>query len=195
MFKKLFYIIYLVIICSFLISCRNNVISQDVKEETIEKVEPQIENPIDLYFLPIFDESEKISGAEYRNLQEIYGIVWRLEYKNMISWLLNKCDFEEDCRNIKEFDKNVVNYIQSVEPVIKTERYDSYSFSPDSGDVSRIGGIGTRSWMKYIEGEIYRDVCMHIIGANDSNSSQYRFINREYSKLNLDSLYRELNEE
>lgn len=196
MIKKLVYVICLVIVCcGFLVSCGTNVISQDETEATIETVEKQFNNPIDSYFLPLFNESEKISVAEYRNLQEIYGIVWHLEYKNMISWLLNKCDFEKDCRNIEDFDESVENYIQSIEPVLKTEKYNAYSFSPNSGDVSRIGGIGLSSWMKYIEGNIYRDVCMSVIGVNDSDSFQYEFVERNYSNLTVESLYRELNEE
>ncbi len=196
MIKKLFYVICLVTVCcSFLVSCGTNIISQDETETTIETVEKQFNNPIDSYFLPLFDKSEKISAAEYRNLQEIYGIVWHLEYKNMIFWLLNKCDFEKDRRNIEKFDESVENYIQSVEPVLKTEKYNAYSFSPNSGDVSRIGGIGLSSWMKYIEGNIYSNVCMSIIGVNDSDFSRYEFVDRDYSNLSVESLYRELNGE
>lgn len=195
MIKKLFYIICLVTV--FLVSCgRNNVaISQDEAEANTETIEKQYNNPIDSYFLPLFDESEKISGAEYRNLQEIYGLVWKLEYKNMILWLLNKCDFEKDRRNIEAFEESVLNYIKSVEPVFRTEKYDAYHFSPNSGDVSRIGGVGLSSWMMYMEGNIYKDVCMSVIGLNDSDSSQYEFVDRNYSNLTAEYLYRELNEE
>lgn len=199
MIKKLFYVICLVAV--FLVSCgRNNIaISQDETEVNTEinaeTTEKQYNNPIDSYFLPLFDESEKISGAEYRNLQEIYGLVWKLEYKNMILWLLNKCDFEKDRRNIEAFEESVLNYIKSVEPVLRTEKYDAYHFSPNSGDVSRIGGVGLSSWMMYMEGNIYRDVCMNVIGLNDSDSPQYEFVDRNYSNLTAESLYRELNEE
>lgn len=191
--KKLFYVICLVTVyCSFLVSCGTNNISQD---ETIQTVEKQFNNPIDSYFLPLFDESEKMSAAQYRNFQEIYGMVWHLEYRNMISWLLDKCDFEEDRRNIEKFDESVENYMQSVKLVLKTEKSNAYSFAPNSGDVSRIGGVGLSSWMKYIEGNVYSDVCMSIIGVNNSDSSQYKFVDRNYSNLSVESLYRELNEE
>lgn len=155
-----------------------------------EKAGEQFDNPIDSYFLPLLDGSNYRTAAEYRNLQEIYGTVWQLEYKNLVLWLLSKCEFEEDRKNIEQFDNCVKEYIDATMSVIKTEKMDSYSFSP--GDSSRIGGTGTYGWMKYMEGKIYRDVCMFTIGVNDSDFSKYEFVNRDYSKLSMGSLYEEL---
>jgi len=92
-----------------------------------------IRNPIDAYFGEIFqlplDEASLGDYAEY------YGIAWKTEYENLVSWTKDQMTFPEDINNLTVFEQNVE---KSIELALEIIEVSDFSISPDNQDESRI---------------------------------------------------------
>lgn len=61
-------------------------------------------NPIDEYFLPKIYNWDS-DQATIRAAQDAYRVVWEDEFKNLIKWLMKKCVYNKDKKNIKALKK------------------------------------------------------------------------------------------
>lgn len=179
-----------ILCCSVvLISCtkeneENNSTQQEEKGTITEVVtnEENERNPIDSYFQPLLKRD--MPEASRRELETLYGKAWKEEYKNVLDWLLGKCNYEEDKENIRKLNERVEEYIKLMEPVLKTEILDAYDSKPNAD--KPIEGNGTNSSLIYLQGKMYRDISILLIQSWDSDKEQYEFLRDDYSEFSAE---------
>lgn len=138
----------------------------------------------DAYFQPKMVSDYNVAENTRRGYQDTYRGVWRAEYRHLIKWLKKKCVYQEDLANIEKMDKALKSQIESMREVLATELLGNYKINPDSTKVkdgsTRMSGWGngTRSYLNQIEGEMYRDAAMKIIGMH----GDYKFRVLDYAE-------------
>lgn len=80
---------------------------ETVYQEAEDKEE--YDNPIDAYFLPAFQE-EDLLPADVSALEQAYFLAWQSEYENLIQWMLDKCKYSQDRKQIKKYDRQLQKY-------------------------------------------------------------------------------------
>lgn len=179
--KKLFVKIILIVSLLFniilvgVIASKGNTYVQLSQNEVITLRE---NNPIDEYFQDKMKMEDTMAYAEVRDMQRLYGKLWKREYENVIFWLKNRCKYEEDKRTIEEFEKEVEKYIEAAYPTFRISYSDSVALdlSPDE----RTQGIGESALKSFYEGETYRDICLQII---EKSGEKYTFLENDYEKV------------
>ncbi|MCL2461746.1 MAG: hypothetical protein FWF44_03710 [Defluviitaleaceae bacterium] len=135
----------------------------------------QYANPIDDYFMPrLANASPEIA---YRELQDNYETAWETEFDNVINWMSNKCQYQEDKDKIEEYVSDVNKSINAVSDIVVTDWLGDYLLPPDSPE-RNVWGTGTRSGLNQLKAEIYRDASMRLI----ENCPGYSFRNIDYSR-------------
>ena len=136
-------------------------------------------NPIDEYFQDKMKND--MSYAEIRSMQRLYGKLWKREYENVISWLINRCKYVKDQKTIEEFEKEVEEYIEVAYPTFRISYSESNTLDllPDE----RMQGIGESALELLYEGEIYRDIVLRII---EKSGEKYTFLESDYEKVDVE---------
>jgi hypothetical protein len=135
-------------------------------------------NPIDEYFQDKLKEKDAMSYAEIRNLQRLYGKLWKREYENVIFWLKERCKYSEDQNTIEKYESEVKKYIETSYPTfqISYDESDILDLPPDK----RMQGVGESALKKYYEGEMYKNICLQLI---KKSSEKYTFLENDYDEV------------
>ena len=177
-FVKIFLIASLLInlILGWMIVRNNKTYIQLPQSEAIALRE---NNPIDEYFQDKMKND--MSYAEIRSMQRLYGKLWKREYENVISWLINRCKYVKDQKTIEEFEKEVEEYIEVAYPTFRISYSESNTLDllPDE----RMQGIGESALELLYEGEIYRDIVLRII---EKSGEKYTFLESDYEKVDVE---------
>jgi len=147
----------------------------DAKQQTVYS------NPIDAYYLPLIENAG--TQIEYRDYQDNYEGAWKSEYENILTWMKGKCVYQADIDNLNAYDAAVVALIDATHTVAVTDWLDDYETPPDSPERG-LWGNGTRSGLNQVQGEIYRDAGMRLIGRHND----YIFMERDYAALQDEGL-------
>lgn len=115
--------------------------------------------------------------AELRGHQDTYRGVWKAEFESLISWLLDKCQYQEDKEAIEKYADSVYQMADSGYDIILTDWMYNYELPPN--DNERVySGNSTRSELNQATGEVYRNASMHLI----NQCYGYSFRDIDYSK-------------
>ena len=166
--KKTLLFIVTALLIPVVTSCNN---SSPTQPTAATMVEEEYLNPIDKYFLPKIEKAT--SEVERRGYQDSYRGVWKEEFYNILQWLDNKCEYQEDKENLISLNKSVDNLINECFQVITIEQFDFYSVKPGERYIT---GNAYRSSWNQTQGEIFRDVCIRLI------TDDYNFLERDYSQ-------------
>lgn len=118
-----------------------------------------MDNPIDTYFSPRLNSKTE---AEVRDAWENYEKTWEQEYNKVIATINNKCIYEQDKKNLSDYEQSVQELIKAARPILKTEFLDAYKDDPGV-PMNRSTGNSTASILQGIDGQIYRDASMLLI--------------------------------
>lgn len=149
-----------------------------------EKHYEERKNPIDedKYFRPLFETDYKGTENSRRALMIRYYFAWKEEYENVIKWLSDKCKYEEDKKDIIQYNLSVVECIEeNSDSVLKTMILDSYEDEPES--IERIKGLSTDSQIRYQQGKMYRGICLSLIESVSDDAMSYTFLEKNYSEI------------
>lgn len=117
------------------------------------------DNPIDNYFSPKLNSKTE---AEVRDTWEEYEKTWEQEYNKVIAIINNKCIYEQDKKNLSDYEQSVQELIKATRLVLETEFLDAYKDNPAVPE-NRSTGNSTASSLQGINGQIYRDACILLI--------------------------------
>lgn len=132
------------------------------------------DNPIDKYIDKRL-EDDNLPFSERRDIKRLYFMLWESEYDNVMSFIKEKCENDEDKNKIAELDGEIEKYIEGMSYVMEI----SYHISKEPEDRENVGlSYGADSL--YNEGEIYRDICMLLIEKLDG---EYVFLDRDYDEI------------
>ena len=132
-------------------------------------------NPIDQYYLPrIYDAWVE---TERKELEMIYRRVWIDEFDNIMYWMLAKCVYQEDIDVLLAYEKSVQDLADSTWLMCHLDWYDWYNIPKEDRTV----GNGTHGAICFIQGEIYRNAGMELIGGK----REYEFLDKDYSSINV----------
>lgn len=116
--KSKWFVMYLLCCSVFLSSCQGEKGTvgdsgdRTASEETVYQEaedKEEYDNPIDAYFLPAFQE-EDLFPADVSALEQAYFLAWQSEYENLIQWMLDKCKYSQDRKQIKKYDRQLQKY-------------------------------------------------------------------------------------
>lgn len=150
---------------------RNDPVDEYIDEKQIESRGDNLtneykNNPIDKYI------DERLAGdnmtyAEIRDIRRLYFMLWKSEYDNVINFLKANCENNEDKSAIKKLDREIEIYVEKMSDVYEIN-YDNL--------------LGLSFWadIMYNKGEIYRDICMHLI---EMSNEEYVFLEKDYDKI------------
>jgi hypothetical protein len=151
-------------------SCSQKEVGQAVDDITFAA-----DNPIDAYFIARIESA--FPEIERRELQDTYRGVWQAEYENVLAWLAQKCEYQDDKDKLALYAANVEEMIAAARDVMLIDWLDTYQVPPNDPDRNS-WGMGTRSGLNQVTGEIYRNAAMLLI----ENCAGYKFRNIDYSQ-------------
>ena len=132
-----------------------------VQEEGVEESTSSVEeseydfheNSIDQTFANFFHKN--MCQVEYRDLQELYYIIWKAQYEKIILEMQQKCIYEEDKQNCELFQVQVEQYMDAFQPLLLNQMTNGYEVE----NKIEVYGNGTNSRLKMYRGMSYRNVC------------------------------------
>lgn len=125
-------------------------------------------NPIDEYFVENFSNHK--NEIEYRLYQRAYLDIWKTEYNKILKIIREKCIYEEDVNIINEFNEEIEESYDKLEPALLAVMLDNFEI-PESPE-KHSQGNGTTAKLDMYRGILYRNACMLFIEYIDD---EYKF--------------------
>lgn len=134
-------------------------------------------NPIDAYFLPVIGAAS--SETERREHQDTYRGVWKAEFESIIRWIGEKCTTKQDTEMLNAYVASVEQHVAATRFLVLSDVRVNTGLVSNTPDAD-VYGNDTRSWINQLEGEIYRDAGMRLVG-NVLFSDRYTFTIIDYT--------------